>query len=245
MKPIRQFQGPIPGLINYRRHAGGQASWSGYRKNQSRYLKLMDGLTALQHGLCGYCESSLREDDRQVEHVVPQSHSQHGKRRALDPTNLIACCGGGKAQGANVQSDVERYGDESCGQAKGNISDPDFIDPRVLPELPSLMHVRANGQIEADSKACEETGVTASRVERTIELLNLNVQRLQRARQRHRRKLGANAQHFTNGAAMEQWACQILLPKHGGRLNRFFTTSRSYFGPVGERVLAQKPRAWV
>ncbi len=245
MKPIRQFQGPIPGLINYRRHAGGQASWNGYRKNQSRYRKLMDGLTTLQHGLCGYCESSLREDDRQVEHVVPQSHSQHGKRRALDPTNLIACCGGGKAQGTNVQSDVERYGEESCGQAKGNISDPDFIDPRTLPELPSLMRVRANGQIEADVAACAKCGIAAGRVDRTIDILALNANRLQRARRRHRRRLATNWQEFTTKSEMSQWVQLHLLPDRNGKLRRFFTTSRSYFGPVGERVLAQKPRAWV
>ena len=35
-----------------------------------------------------------------------------------------------------------------------------------------------------------------------------------------------------------------LLPANG-RLRRFFTTSRSYFGPIAEQVLDEPPRAWV
>ena len=241
MKRIQQFPGPMPGLGGYGKRAGTSASWKGYRSEAARYRPLIDALCALQHGLCGYCEIDLWEGDREVEHVVPRSHPRRGKTLALAAGNLIACCRGGAAD----RSDDERRPGASCGQAKGDVSDPDFIDPRTLPELPSLMRVLPNGQIEADGKACREAGVTADRVERTIELLNLNVERLRRARQRHRRRLGANSRHFANGTALEQWARRILLPEHGGHLNRFFTTSRSYFGPVGERVLAQKPWTWV
>ena len=43
---------------------------------------------------------------------------------------------------------------------------------------------------------------------------------------------------------MTEAARDELLPANG-RLRRFFTTSRSYFGPIAEQVLDEPPRAWV
>ena len=36
-----------------------------------------------------------------------------------------------------------------------------------------------------------------------------------------------------------------LSPGEDARLPRFFTTSRSYFAPLGEEILAQAPQAWI
>ena len=36
-----------------------------------------------------------------------------------------------------------------------------------------------------------------------------------------------------------------LLPDEDGNLHRFFTTSRSYFAPYGERILQQDTGKWV
>ena len=245
MKRIREFAGPVPGLDEYLDHAKADANWQGYRRGGERYRQLAETLVNLQHGLCGYCENDIRGADRQVEHVVPRSHPRYGRERTFDAANMIACCKGGASDDASIRADDERSPGKSCGQAKGGNTDPDFIDPRSLPALPSLMRVRVNGRIEADDRACGQVGVAVSRVSRTIEILGLNLERLQRARQRHRRRLDEGWRDFAHGAAMEQWARRNLLPDHDGVLLRFFTATRSYFGELGERVLAQQPRDWI
>ena len=245
MKRIIGFTGPVPGLDEYLDRAGGDASWQGYRRDRKRYQQLAEILTDLQHGLCGYCENDIRGGDRQVEHVIPRSHSRYGRERTFDAANMIACCKGGSSDDEAIRTDEDRFPGRSCGQAKGEDTDPDFIDPRSLPAFPSLMRVRVNGQIEADDRACGQVGVEVSQVRRTIEILGLNLERLQRARQRHRRRLDKDWQDLAHGAAMEPWARRNLLPDHDGVLRRFFTTTRSYFGELGERVLAQQPRDWI
>ena len=249
MKRIRVYPGPIPGLAAYRNQAGPNASWRGYRTGnagQRRYRELVDNLAGLQHGLCGYCEIDLREGDRQVEHVIPVSRSP---AHALDPENLIACCRGGASDDPNVRQDRERFSppEESCGHAKGDVVDPEFVDPRTLPDLPSLTRVRSDGRIEADTNACKAAGRSADNVEKTIGILGLNVQRLRRARRDYWSNLVRQTPQYRghpNPNAMRDWARSRLLP-HNGRVSKFFTATRSYFGELGERVLAQQPREWI
>ena len=44
---------------------------------------------------------------------------------------------------------------------------------------------------------------------------------------------------------MKKAARMELLPGEDGRLPRFFTTSRSYFYPVAEEILAEAPQDWI
>lgn len=74
----------------------------------------------------------------------------------------------------------------------------------------------------------------------------LNVERLRVPRERRWRALSRNwSHHFDDPEVMESAACRELLPKQGGDLPKFFTTSRSYLGPDGERLLEQDTRRWV
>lgn len=220
----------------------------GFAEIRNYYRELVETLTHLQHGLCGYCEIDLRKDDRQIEHVIPRSDPQHGDARKLDPTNLIACCLGGTKKVA----DPERFlqppkQNASCGQAKGERTDPDFIDPRTLPALPSLTRVSYDGRIEADQNACKEAGFSVNAVEKTIDILCLNAERLRLAREKRWRALNTNwNQYLGDPQVMEAAARRELLPDQKDRLPRFFTTSRSFFGPLAERVLKQQPQVcWV
>ena len=191
----------------------------------------------------------LTELDRQVEHVVPRSHDSS---RSLDVTNMIACCKGGTegVYGDAGSRDETRYREpvrhhQSCGQKKGDRSDDDFTDPRTLPALPSLTRVLVNGTMEADAAACESVGQSSAHVQRTIEILELNVRRLRDAREEHWRALNdAWKDHLDDLEVMEEAARTELLPNNGC-LPRFFTTNRSYFGSASERILAEHPRAWV
>ena len=250
MKRIRKLSGPLPGHAGASAQTGAHARWQRYRRNRIRYRRLLQHLTDLQHGLCGYCEIDLMENDRQVEHVIPLSHPAKGEASALDAANLIACCGGGAADDPEVRGDPERVSvpsrtGTSCGQAKGGCINPDFVDPRTLPALPSLTRVRADGLIQADEEACAQAGISACRVETTLKILQLNVPRLRRARADIWRALDdAWKPHRGDSRAMTGGAHRALMPANG-RLPKFFTTRRSWFAPAGETVLVQAPQAWI
>ena len=251
MKRIRGLCESTRGLEDYLDCVGQGAEWEDFRSHDAgnSYRELLNELIDLQHGLCGYCEIDLTELDRQIEHVAPRSHDSS---RALDVTNMIACCKGGTegVYGDARSRDETRYREpvrrhQSCGQKKGDRADDDFIDPRRLPALPSLTRVLVNGTMEADAAACESVGESAAHVQRTIEILGLNVRRLRDARERRWRALNdAWKDHLDDLDVMEGAARTELLPNNG-YLPRFFTTNRSYFGPASERILAEYPRAWV
>ena len=223
------------------------ASWDRFRSHDAgqTYRDLIAELTSVQHGLCGYCEARLTERDRQVEHVVPKSDPRQGALLALDVRNLMACCKGGTAH----SDDPDRYlkpvrRNRSCGEAKGGRTNGEFVDPRDLPELPSVIRVLDDGRVEANAVACESEGLSAEVVARTIEVLNLNARRLLVARERRWRGLSEVWPELLDPDEMQVAARSELLPT-GGELPQFFTTTRCYFGTAAERVLGEQPRAWV
>ena len=244
---MRRWQGPLPGLADYAKRAGSGASWEGYCSRgagKRRHQELVRRLEDLQHGLCGYCEIDLRDGDREVEHVAPKSRYP---ACALSAGNVIACCRGGVSDDPDVQGDEERYfqSGASCGHAKGSEFCPEFVDPRDLPAAPSLTRVRRDGWIEADEDACRQAGRDADGVNDTIRLLGLNVERLLRARRSYWRNLNRQMRKYGGDArARKKWARSRLLPEDG-RLAKFFTTSRSFFGGLAEAVLAEPPQDWI
>ena len=122
---------------------------------------------------------------------------------------------------------------------------PAPLDPRNLPALPSLLRVFDDGRIEADAAACTSAGVSPEDVNRTIETLNLNARRLRAARESRWRTLNEEWGDWTDRHHLHEAARRELLPLDRGRLPQFFTTARSYFGPVAERVLGEVPQAWI
>ena len=253
MKTIRELNKPTPALAEYCDVVGDDVNWDEFRSHNSgeSYRELRDALTQNQHGLCAYCEIAIRGWRRQIEHVIPQSDDELGKAKALDIANMVACCMGG-----TVQDDEDRYRrpvghNTSCGQAKGSQNDENFIDPRILPALPSLLRVIDNGLIEADENACETAGFLPARVTRTIEILNLNAERLRSAREKRWNGLEEELGQVENPSdpdMVNNWIRSELTPNEDDRLIAFFTTTRSYFGtfsPLAERVLEQQPQAWI
>ena len=254
MKRIRGLTEPTRSLADYLDVETPRRSWDRFRSHDAglSYRGLVEELSNLQHGLCGYCEIDLTELDRQVEHIVPQSDPERGTLLALDVTNLLACCKGGTERNfaPDRLGDRDRYlkpvkRNRSCGEAKGNLVHREFLHPRDLPALPSLTRVLDDGRLEADKQACESRDMAAASVTSTIEILNLNAERLRLARERHWSALNDEwGNFFGDLGVMDEAARRELLP-NGDRLPKFFTTSRCYFGPVGERVLDEQPRAWI
>ena len=259
MKKIRELNETVTGLAEYLDAVGSDANWYAFRDhdNGKSYNELIEALVDVQHGLCGYCEIALMEEsDRQIEHVIPRSDPQYGELRELDVTNMVACCKGGTAfvfAPSEKSRDEDRYlkpvkDNMSCGQAKDDRNEVDFIDPRKLPALPSVTKVLVNGRIEVDEEACKSAGISAARVRRTIKTLNLDARRLRLAREKQWSSLEQEADQIddpNDPKLMDAWIRAVLMPNEKGRLDRFFTTSRSYFGPLSESVLAEYPQRWV
>ena len=134
----------------------------------------------------------------------------------------------------------------SCGQAKGDRMDEEFIDPRTLPAMPSLTRVNFQGRMEADIAECANQGFPVEAVEKTIEILGLNSQRLRRARENLWNDLSEILDpQFENPVFMEAFAQEVLIPNQINRLPKFITTRRSYFGEFGERILSLPPQSWI
>ena len=250
MKRIASLANPTPGLADFLAEADDEdKNWERFRDHEggASYRELVEGLVNLQHGICGYCEIDIEERDRQVEHVIPQSDPRRGAAHALDPGNMIACCKGGTL----VTDDETRRLDpvkrnRSCGEAKDDRVDADFVDPRSLPDLPSLTRVNFDGRIEADATACDSCGIPVGRIEKTIKMLGLNTERLRRARENRWDALSDNwGPEIHAPELMEAAAKGELLPDEDNRLPRFFTTSRSYFGVYAEKILSEPPRGWI
>lgn len=259
MKKIRELNTPTPGLAEYLNLVETKANWEEfYDHNQGAFRphkELIEKLIAVQHGLCGYCEIDLTvtEMDRQIEHVIPRSDPQHGTAREVDVTNMIACCKGGTSSAyapSEKSSDEDRYrkpvrDNMSCGQAKGDRNEANFLDPRKLPALPSLTKVLRDGRITVDEKACESEGIPVVRVRRTIEILNLNAERLRLVRTKYWNELVEQSKQYDDPDKMNKWIQFLLTPNENGQLTPFFTTNRSYFGPLSESILAQQPQTWI
>ena len=260
MKKIRELNESTPGLAEYLNSGGDEANWNVfYDHNQGvSHKELIEKLIAVQHGLCGYCEIDLTvtEMDRQIEHVIPRNDPLHGAAKELDITNMIACCKGGTSSAfapSEKSHDEDRYlrpvrDNMSCGQAKRDLNEADFLDPRKLPALPSLTKVLVNGEIEVDEKACKSEGIPVSHVRRTIEILNLNAERLRLARAKQWNDLEEESGQIgdpDDPDEMNKWIRGLLTPNENGQLSPFFTTNRSYFDPLSESILAEQPQTWI
>ena len=250
MKRIQRMNDSTAGLEAYLAEEGNEArDWDGFRSHDdgASYRELAEALMDIQHGLCGYCEIDIDKRDRQVEHVLPQTDRPQGAARVLDYTNLIACCKGGTL---SIENDERRREpvkrNRSCGEAKGDSVDADFIDPRALPALESLMQVKFDGLIEVDTAACGTYGIAPDKLKTTIKILGLNVERLRVAREKRWNALNENWEsHFDDRTVMAAAARTELLPDAGGGLAKFFTTNRSYFAPLSEGILEEHPQAWI
>ena len=255
MKKIRELNTATPGLAEYLNSVGANADWNAFRDHNqgASHKELIEKLIDVQHGLCGYCEINLTEIDRQIEHVIPRNDQQQGAAKEVDVTNMIACCKGGTSSvyaPSERSSDEDRYREPvkdnmSCGQAKGNQNDENFIDPRLLPARPSLIKVLRDGSITVDEEACESEGIPTARVKRTIDILNLNAERLRLTRTKYWTELVERSGQFDDPDKMNAWIRSVLIPDENGQLPPFFTTNRSYFGPLSEPILAQQPQTWI
>jgi uncharacterized protein (TIGR02646 family) len=168
-------------LKNYKKRFSSQFKrWNDLKKNRETLNAIRDTLVSDQKGLCAYCEMSLHENNRSVEHFIPCRESTKENNHDLDWQNMLAIClppGGMKdddLENPQLLKDLP-----CCGQKKGGfIPDIRLLNPLNLPTLRLFKFSSKDGEIRPDEIACLKAGIPIENVQFTIDTLELNVQRL-------------------------------------------------------------------
>jgi len=167
---------PPPRLLDDRRLRGTplnpRNAWNNFstRGKQDTHRQLMP----LQKGLCVYCEEKLNKYGFHIEHILSKSLNPP---LTFEYSNLsLSCIATGTISSETTTDPI------SCGHAplkRDNIYDENlFIKPTEVGSS-SLFQYKMNGEIApANSISTHDI----SRVEHTIDVLNLNCLRLQRDR---------------------------------------------------------------
>lgn len=229
------------------------AVWETFKADPEAYNELIDELTQSQQGLCIYCEQRLVDEsgalvpmDYQVEHVIPKT-SVAGQ--VLNWNNLaLACCGGTYPHHCDPSRKYASKENTSCGQKKDASALP--CDPRNMPLLAPLVKVGMDGRLAVDAAHCAAVGELPGKVDDAIKLLNLDCERLRKARQ----SIGDQVRSWFVFMLEEIVSPQLtplqqqnvidllvasrLQPDPRGNLPRFWSSGRSAIGEPAESWLA-------
>ncbi|HBT97193.1 MAG TPA: TIGR02646 family protein [Desulfobulbaceae bacterium] len=202
-----------------------------------------------QHGLCAYCERKIDgwpAHKRRVEHFHPKSDSSPDKNWHLDWQNMLACCDGGEKEGSEQHPLPENL---SCDAHKNHLSNEKKLPPQVESELYNPLHLPAfpnffafdkrTGELRADAAACAQTSLDAAKLTRSIEVSNLNCQRL---KDRRRKEIVFNIERNKKtlrqkGYLPEQVPAALVKRYFNGKWPEFFTTIRCCLGKAAEDYL--------
>ena len=241
-------------LRNYRK-AFPKETWEHFRRrNRSGYREVKQQLLQDQHGLCAYCEISIKlaedeenVDDFRVEHFLPKAETNFEKHNYhLDWQNLLGVCHGGSQP---YVSEPEwrfssRKNDRSCDVPKGGktISERILNPLRIPASVRIFRYQEHTGKMFVDAESCPKK--LQSKARNTIRELNLNAPRLQRMRLALIKFLEDEIENaLTSGAELEEFlpllAESILLPDESGNLQPFFSLARWYLGEAAETVLLE------
>lgn len=169
--------------------------------------KIRDQLYLKQRGLCGYCEGSLGELGRHIEHIEPKGGIASNPGRTYDYSNLVASCQGDTVGKKKAEQDP------SCGHCKDEYIKEhqafvlaDFISPREA-GCDHQFRYLSDGQVVP---AAAPGTATYLRAEYTIAVLGLNCKRLMKRRKDLAKPLIASVEQMKHSPA----ALQALMNHH-------------------------------
>ncbi|OBQ34135.1 MAG: hypothetical protein AN485_16880 [Anabaena sp. MDT14b] len=214
--------------------------WNDLKKNKETLNAIRDTLASDQKGLCAYCEMSLHENNRSVEHFIPCNQSTKENNYDLDWQNMLAIClppGGMKdddLKNPQLLKDLP-----CCGKKKGGfIPDIRLLNPLNLPTLRLFKFSSKDGEIRPDEIACLTSGIPIENVQFTIDTLELNVQRLKDQRLAVIDEIEKELDDETIDINdLEEKVAAEYFGNGTGNWPRFFTTIRWVLGAGAERHL--------
>ena len=256
-----------PTLINFRR-AVPLGTWEQMRNDPhyggiQAYQDCRHQCITDQKGLCAFCEIGIHDEAPlrcRVEHFHPKSDNTAGHNWALDWQNMLGVCRGGsnpydpdpeynkKPTSDNLSCDA--YKDQMIKEGKlPQQCEGWILNPLRLNAFPSLFRLdKMRGFLHPDPAHCaaeppipnNQHATVEDLVQHTIDMLNLNCDRLAQGRLRiiraiehdkkKQRQFGVTAQVGLNNLAQQYF--RIQWP-------RFFTTVRLCLGPIADGYLNQ------
>lgn len=191
---------------------------------------IRDGLYRHQYGLCAFCEGSLGELGRHIEHIEPKGGMGGNPSRMFDYDNLVASCQGDQQVGQSA---------DSCGHWKdryinsqGTFVLADFISPREAGCNDKFKYLH-DGRIVPKAAAGTPDHARAGY---TIKVAGLDCNRLRSRRrkiaEKHIRQI---ARFHGNPAALQQLVNHYLGPHTDSQgatvLLPFYSTRKQRFIP--------------
>ena len=215
--------------------AQATSRWSSFAHKPS----VMDRLLEEQYHLC--CYSEFRPDQEglgyHIEHVENKSLNP---ARTFDYTNLAASA-------LRSTTDLSRFKKINPndpepifgGHARGKSQAVDlalFVSCQQPDSARFFAYLPSNGEVVPRENL---NAADTAKAEYTIQLLNLNSPFLLTRRRQWGQELQSLVdKHIQTGWSLPHLAQADLLPANG-KLNRFFSLTRQFYGPLAEQVLAQ------
>ena len=249
MKKINKSLPPNPLTDFYTSNKDG--TWDDFRNHllSNSYNQTKEIIFQDQDGLCGYCEDyllGLDNSQRQIEHFHDKSDKDLSVTNwALDWNNVFGVCKGGSDQGAiyptprNLSCDAHKNHYLKSAQTEGV-----YINPLDAPYAPIFDFDKATGRLKPNIAICDTLNSYAPNnyqnfrelVEKTIDILNLNCDRLTSNRLKvlhEHNRLIEQARKKNNPNMLKR------LPEHWLRNKSlpFFTVRRCLLGSAAEEYL--------
>lgn len=246
MKKINKSLPPNPLTVFYA--SKPTENWEKFRKhrNLKSYNRVKEIVFEDQNGLCAYCEDyilHLGKDKRRIEHFHDKSDTDLSVNNwALDWNNVFGVCNGGTDEGStyripqNLSCDAHKERVLASPHTEGIL-----LNPLDFPLSPIFLFDKVTGHLNADIEICKQLDLYVPNsydsfkelVEKTIEILNLNCDRLSKKRLkvfREYNRLITVARQKNNPDLLKK------LPAHwlGGEPLSFFTVRRCLLGEAAE-----------
>ena len=228
------------------------ATWEAMRNDAANmgdiaYAETRSHLLKDQKNLCAYCECELNGDlshTVRTEHFHPKSDTSSKHNWHLDWQNLLVTCIGGERE-----CDAFHLPENlSCDASKKDaIHDGDILNPLRLPPFPAAFcYDMRTGELVPNTKFCSDhpalPGNTLSStfelLQNTLQVLNLNCDRLCQARLKVSRYLEHQKKQFRERHIKASVALRSLTQCYFSRQwPAYFTVLRHCLQPYAEEYL--------
>jgi uncharacterized protein (TIGR02646 family) len=218
----------------------------GSGKNAKK-VKIKDVITSTliadQKGLCAYCEMTIHENFS-VEHFIPCHLSTKQKNYDLDWQNMLGNC---SPPGGLLKEDLQNsqipHEFPCCGKAKNEfIPDGQLLNPLELPTSRLFRFRSRDGEMMPDETACEQAGIAVVSAQFTIDILNLNADRLKRHRKtvidEINQEIFERQDEIDSQVLLEKQIASERLSNSKNQWSKFFTTIRWILGEGAEKHLS-------
>jgi uncharacterized protein (TIGR02646 family) len=244
----RVCKGAEPPALTAFKTLNPEGTWNDIRNDQA-YEDCRSQAIRDQKSLCAYCEKKLNpllKRHCQVEHFHSKSDKSTSHNWALDWQNMLATCVGGRIEFKvfplpdNLSCDA--YKDHLLNKSRQAYNlEETLLNPLDLPSFPNIFHFNViSGCLSPNIAACEEANVDINKLENTIKILNLNCDRLKRARQTLYLAIKRREKELLARKHSLKEAVAIMLKQYFGNESEwpeYFTTYRCCLGPMAEKYL--------